>query len=512
MVSDSGKTVSPWLATVEMPRFPTLQSDLSADVCVVGAGITGITTAYLLAQEGRKVVVIDDGPVGGGETGRTTAHIASALDDRYFHLEKLFGEEGARTAAQSHSAAIRKISEIVAAEKIDCDFVTLDGFLFEPPGRNPANIDREYTAARRAGLQVAIVDSAPAPFDTGKALKFSGQAQFHPLKYLRGLVGVIQAKGGQIFTGTRAMEMEGSNPAKVKTKNGQTITAGAIVVATNTPVNDWVVIHSKQAAYRTYVIGLEVPAVAVPPILLWDDDDPYHYVRLQKGGDTADGKDLLIVGGEDHKTGQKEEGSAPFGRLEKWARDRYLIAGEVAFRWSGQVMEPVDSLAYIGRNPADEENIYVATGDSGNGMTHGTIAGILITDLIMGRKNPWEELYDPRRKTLRSAAEYAKENLNVATQYTDFLTAGEIRSADELRPGFGAIMRHGKDKLAVYKDENGAVHEMSAVCPHLKCIVKWNHVEKSWDCPCHGSRFNADGKVLNGPALTDLEPVATAVH
>jgi glycine/D-amino acid oxidase-like deaminating enzyme/nitrite reductase/ring-hydroxylating ferredoxin subunit len=488
-----------------MPNTAALNQDISVDVCVVGAGISGLTTAYLLGREGRKVAVLDDGPIGGGETGRTTAHIVNALDDRYYELERLHGTRGIQIAAASHTAAIDKVEEIVTTEKIDCDFLRIDGFLFEPKDGDPKDLETERDACLRAGLKVELVERAPAPFDTGRALKFPRQAQFHPLQYLRGLAIAIQNQGGQIFTGTFAQEMQGGPECHVKSKSGKTVRAKALVVATNTPVNDRVIMHTKQMPYRTYVIGAEIPRDAVEAILLWDDDMPYHYVRLMHAKESSP-NDLLIVGGEDHKTGQPEEGGAPFGRLERWMRERYPMAGEVKFRWSGQVMEPYDKIGYIGRNPTDEKNVHVITGDSGNGMTHGTIGGMLCTDLIIGRKNEWETLYDPRRKTLHGSAalEYAKENLNTAAQYRDWLARGDVKSADEIKNGTGAVMRKGMKHVAAYRDGDGVLHERSAVCPHLGCIVRWNHVEKTWDCPCHGSRFSAVGKVLNGPSLGDL--------
>ena len=505
MESDSGKTVSPWFPTVEMPATAALNQDISVDVCVVGAGISGLTTAYLLGREGKKVAVLDDGPIGGGETGRTTAHIVNALDDRYYELERLHGTRGIQLAAASHTSAIDKVEEIVNAEKIDCDFLRVDGYLFEPKEGDPKDLETERDACVRAGLKVELVERAPAPFDTGRALKFPRQAQFHPLKYLRGLAIAIQKRGGQIFTGTFAEEMVGGAECHVKTKTGKSVKAKALVVATNSPVNDRVIIHTKQMPYRSYVIGVEIPRDAVEPILLWDDDMPYHYVRLMRAKESG-ANDLLIVGGEDHKTGQPEEGGAPFGSLERWTRERYPMVGEVKFRWSGQVMEPYDKIGYIGRNPADEKNVYVITGDSGNGMTNGTIGGILCTDLIMGRKNEWDTLYDPRRKTLHPSAtlEYTKENLNTAAQYRDWLARGDVKNAEEIKNGTGAVMRKGMKHVAAYRDAEGVLHERSAVCPHLGCIVRWNHVEKTWDCPCHGSRFSAVGKVLNGPSLGDL--------
>ena len=302
---------------------------------------------------------------------------------------------------------------------------------------------------------------------------------------------------------------------KIETSNGHIITAQAAVVATNCPINDRLVIHSKQAPYATYVVGLRVTR-EMEHTLLWDtamtaEDEkqklgpiPYHYIRFARDGTS----DVLIVGGEDHKTGQASDCEQRFTKLERWARDHFPFVGEVTDRWSGQVMEPVDGVAYLGRNPGDK-NVYVVTGDSGNGMTHGTIAGMLIVDLIAGRENPWTKLYDPSRKTLKPAvmADYIAENANVAAQLRDYVTSGDEPSADKINKGEGALLRDGVKKIAAYRDEKGTLHKFSAVCPHLKCIVRWDSCEKTWDCPCHGSRFDALGHVLNGPAITDLEPV-----
>jgi Rieske Fe-S protein len=270
------------------------------------------------------------------------------------------------------------------------------------------------------------------------------------------------------------------------------------VVATNTPINDLVTMHTKQAAYRTYVIAGQVPKGAMTDALLWDTGDPYHYVRLQPDEE----HDWLIVGGEDHKTGQASDGYSRLDRLEEWARQRFPI-GDVRWRWSGQVMESNDFLGFAGRNPG-ENNVFVASGDSGMGMTHGTIAGTVISDLIRGEPNAWSELYDPARKMFSAAGEFARANLNVAAQYVDHVTPGDIDSADQLLPGQGAVMRSGLSKVAVYRDEAGTLHEFSAICPHLGCVVTWNGLERGWDCPCHGSLFDCQGKVLNGPANTPL--------
>lgn len=507
MKSDSGATVSVWMAEERIPDDGPLNADLNVDVCVVGAGIAGITTAYMLTKEGKRVVVLDDGEIGGTMTSRTTAHLVNVLDDRYYELERLHGEDGARIAAASHSAAVDAIERTVQEEGIDCEFERLDGFLFVPPGESTDELADELAACHRAGVTgVEWAERAPMEnFDTGRCLRFQNQAQFHPIKYVTGLAKAIRDRGGLLHSGTHASKIEGGSPARIEATGGAVVTAASVVVATNTPVNDRVVMHTKQGPYITYVIGLEVPKGTITKALYWDTPDPYHYVRLTNSPDD-EAVEILIVGGEDHKTGQADDTGERFGRLEQWTRERFPSAGDVAYRWSGQVMEPIDGMGYIGRNPWDEENVYIATGDSGNGMTHGTIAGILLTDLISGRENEWEKLYDPGRTPARAPLEFAKENLNVAAQYTDLITGGEVDSPDEIEPGEGAIIREGMKKLAVYRDESGSVFKMSAVCVHLGCIVDWNPTEKSWDCPCHGSRFDRFGKVFQGPANSDLPP------
>jgi len=489
-----------WIASAQIPSYSALLSDVTADVCVVGAGIAGLTTAYLLTQVGKSVVVIEDGAVGSGMTSATTAHLANALDDRYVEIERLHGERGAALAAESHTAAIDKIEAIVAREKIDCDFERIHGYLFAAPGDDDL-IDRELAAAWRAGLyNVSKIGRAPLTFDTGPCLQFPSQGQFHPLKYLAGLARAIENGNGRIYTGTHADTITGGKDAKVVARGG-TISAGAIVVATNAPVNDRVVVHTKQAPYMTYVIGAPVPRGSVTRALYWDTEDPYHYIRLYSIGSATD---LLIVGGEDHKSGQGDDTAARHPRLEAWARERFPAMAPVAFTWAGQVMETVDGLAFIGRNPMDHDNVYLVTGDSGMGMTHGTIAGMIITDLIAGRANSWAALYDPGRVTLRASGEYAKEAINTAAQYKEWVTGGDVSSPDEIAKDSGAVLRHGVTKVAVYRDPTGTLHERSAVCPHLGCIVAWNAAEKTWDCPCHGSRFDKFGEVINGPANRGL--------
>jgi glycine/D-amino acid oxidase-like deaminating enzyme/nitrite reductase/ring-hydroxylating ferredoxin subunit len=513
MNEHAGRTQSPWMATSPHPEFPALTENAEADVCIVGAGIAGLTTAFLLAQQGRSVLVLDDGPVGAGETERTTAHLSNALDDRYSVLERIHGDRGARLAADSHTAAIDAIERIVRDEQIDCDFSRLDGYLFNAPHQPEDLLHEELAAAHRAGLgDVELVDRAPlVSFNTGPALLFPRQGQIQPLKYVSGLVRGIVRNRGRIHTRTHAAVIRGGAAAYVQTHNGWRVRAKAIVLATNTPINDRVAIHSRQRAYRTYVIAMAVPVGTVPQVLYWDTDDPYHYVRLQPAGvaDARPARDLLIVGGEDHLTGHNETADARFARLERWTRERFPMAGDVRFQWSGQVMEPVDGLAYIGRNPLDADNVFIATGDSGHGMTHGTIAGLLLTDLIQGRSNRWAELYDPARIPARTVKDFIGENVEMASQYLDWLTAGETEDEAHIAPGSGAIIRRGLAKIAVYRDEEGRLHHCSAICPHLRGVVNWNDAEKTWDCPVHGSRFDAVGHVVNGPANRDLTPLGT---
>jgi glycine/D-amino acid oxidase-like deaminating enzyme/nitrite reductase/ring-hydroxylating ferredoxin subunit len=507
------KNESVWADTAEMPNFPPLQESTLADICIVGAGIAGLTTAYLLTQAGKSVVILDDGPLAGGVTEVTTAHLSNAIDDRYFEIERLHGQRGAQLTAQSHTAAIDRIATVAKHENIDCDFERLDGYLFLAPGEKDEVLNRELAAARRAGL-VDVEKLACAPlssYRTGPCLRFPNQGQFHPLKYLAGLATAIERDGGRLFTQTHADRIDGGAPAQIKV-GSYIVTADAVVVATNTPINDLVAIHTKQAPYMTYVVAARVPRGSITKALYWDTQDPYHYIRLQglqsgNGNAISSEEDLLIVGGEDHKTGQADDTDKRHARLEVWARERFPMMGPIEYTWSGQVMETIDGLAFIGRNPLDKDNVFIVTGDSGMGMTHGTIAGILLTDLILGRENPWATLYSPSRKTLRAAGGYAKHAFNMAVQYTDWLSGGDVSSVGEIANDSGAVLRRGLTKIAAYRDEHGKLHERSAICPHLGCIVGWNPTEKTWDCPCHGSRFSKFGEVMSGPANSALASI-----
>jgi glycine/D-amino acid oxidase-like deaminating enzyme/nitrite reductase/ring-hydroxylating ferredoxin subunit len=501
-----------WVESVDPLIFAPLNENLVTDVVVVGGGIAGLTIAYSLAKNGKHVVVLERDFIGSGETGNTTAHITNALDERYTQLEELFGEEKARLAAQSHTTAINFIEAAVQREGIDCDFKRVPGYLFLHPTDKQKTLEDELQASNRAGIRTELVHTVPGiPNAHSPSLMFPNQAQFHPLKYLYGLCRAIINCGGKIYTDSGVKEVTKKG---AKTEH-YTVEAAHVVVTTNTPFNDKVTMHTKQFPYRSYVVGAKIPAGSLEPALWWDTGDqestwitkPYNYVRTQP---LDENYDLLICGGVDHKTGQANKDhineEERFTVLESWVKQKFPITKEFVYRWSGQVVEPVDSLGFIGRNPGDS-NIYIATGTSGNGITYGTIAGILIPDLILEFENPWEKIYDPSRLPLRAFGDYLSEVGNMAVQYGDYLKAGDLKSADELNYEEGAVLKVSGKHVAVYKDIEGNLNAYSAACTHLGCIVHWNAFEKSFDCPCHGSRFSCTGKVVNGPSNTDLNSI-----
>jgi glycine/D-amino acid oxidase-like deaminating enzyme/nitrite reductase/ring-hydroxylating ferredoxin subunit len=524
----SGKSESLWFANIQPIKFTKLTRNISTDVVIIGGGIAGMTTAYLLSKAEKKVILVEDGYIGSGETGRTTAHITHALDDRYYNLEKIHGKQGAQKAAESHTAAINLIESIAKEEKIDCEFQRLDGFLFLDPSDKKESLDKELEATHNAGIaSTGIIQQSPLPsFDTGPCLRFPNQAQFQPLKYLAGLADAITNKyKGEIFTETHAQEINFNDTTTIKTLEGYTINATKIVIATNAPiVNETSKIYDKQEPYRTYVIGASIKKDSVPKGLYWDTGDqnsknsvpPYHYIRIQNV-ENSESNDLLIVGGEDHKTGETDNGSYEerFGTLERWTRKRFPIEN-IKYKWSGQVMEPMDSLAFIGHNPGHNgKNLYIATGDSGNGITHGTIAGIILSDSILKKDNPWQDLYNPSRQIQTYTTTQGNEASSLPSSSSEGKQQEEQQQQVETTsPSFSNILvslssEQGTvledKKITVYKDKTGNSHTYSAVCTHLGCTVAWNSLEKSFDCPCHGSRFSNRGKVINGPANANLE-------
>lgn len=497
-------TQSVWAADAPSRASSTLSEDASCDVCVVGSGIAGLTTAYLLAKEGKRVIVLDAKPeIASGETAFTTAHLAWYLDDTFSHLASVRGDEVAKQAASSHKAAIDLIGEIVGTENISCDYKRVDAHLF-PGADGPDTLNEEEKTLTRLGLPFTRTKLDFSGKQVVDCLRFADHGRFHPLKYLVGLAGAIRKHGGIIHTKTVVEKVRGGAPCKVTTTHGLTVSAGAVVIATNNPFEGGTTLHTKVAAYITYAFAAEIPKNSFNHGLCWDTEDPYHYVRAQEG-ETGTSTDYLIVGGEDHKTGQAEDQPQRWDRLKAWASERFPNMGPVRYHWSGQVFETPDGLALMGLAPWNGPNVFIMTGDSGMGMTHGTLGARLVADLVQGRTNELAAVYSPSRMMPGALRTLLGENLNLAAQYTDWLTGGDVKSADEIPPGHGAVVRSGLTKLAMYKDNQGKVTTLSAVCPHLGGIVRWNPGEATWDCPCHGSRFNATGMCLHGPSTRDLK-------
>jgi glycine/D-amino acid oxidase-like deaminating enzyme/nitrite reductase/ring-hydroxylating ferredoxin subunit len=491
---------SPWME-LQPPQLSPLRGDLETDVLVIGAGIAGLSTAYELAQAGRRVAVVDRGRFGRGASARTTAHLAFEADDYFHELIKTHGAEQARLWYESQAAAVDRIEAICRAEAIDCDFRRLDGFLVPAGEKDVDYLRKELAAAWEAGFVDAEWLEEGAPVVGGAAIRFPRQGRMHPTRYLDGLVQALQRSGARLHDNTAIAGLEERNGwISANTEMGACVRAKQAVVATNSPFHLTIPIHTKQAPYRTYAIAAPIAKGAAPDVLLWDTEEPgYHYVRIQPAG----AEDLLIVGGGDHKSGTEDDGPDRIGRLEQWMRERFPAAGAVRYAWSGQVYEPADYVGFVGRSPQHNE-VYVVTGDSGQGITTGAMAGMLLRDLITGEDTPWARLYAPSRQMHRSLGEYVGENLKAARHWVELVTARQVASTDDIPAGQGALVRlHGKP-VAAFRDDAGELHLSSAVCTHAGCVVHWNSFERCWDCPCHGSQFAADGQVLNGPAFRPL--------
>ncbi|GGK19373.1 (2Fe-2S) ferredoxin [Deinococcus malanensis] len=467
-----------------MPSFQPLTRDVEADAVVVGGGIAGLTTAYLLAREGQRVVLLERDEIGSGETTRSSAQLTASLDFRYYELAGIHGEQRTRLIAQSHTQAVDEIERIVRDEGIACDWTRIPSFLFAPPDQQE-DLARELAAMQSAGLDVGMVGPPAGTRDLGPCIRLEQQAAFHPVLYLQGLARAAQRLGAQIYTQSLVTSYDAS---EVLTEGGARVRARHVVLATNVPVADRVKFSFRLEPFRTYMVTLDLTD-ALEPGHYWDTVDPYHYVRL-------DGN-ALLVGGEDHVVGRADDAEERYGRLEAWARERFPV-GQRREAWSGQVENTPDGLAYIG----ESGGVYVVTGDVGNGLTHGTIGGRVIRDLILGRENAWVDLYDANRLPRGNRLEWIKEGISAAGHLGEWVTGGDDLS--DLAPGEGAVVRHGLKKLAVYRDDQGTLHARTARCPHFGCVVHWNTGEKSWDCPCHGSRFTAFGELLHGPARVGL--------
>jgi glycine/D-amino acid oxidase-like deaminating enzyme/nitrite reductase/ring-hydroxylating ferredoxin subunit len=509
MNANDERTRSLWVSDVELaPKASRLAEDLTCDVVVVGSGIAGLSVAYELSQLGKSVVVLDRGRIGGGMTSRTTAHLAPICDDGVAELAKMRGEETAAKFQASQAAAVDRIEAIVSKHKIKCDFRRLDAYLFPAPGMEFKEAreqqDEEYKALRAAKVDVSKAKGIKLKgYENAPILHYSNQATFHPLKYLAGLIEQIEAQGGRLFADSPVVEVEErEDDVRVKLEGGMAVSAGHAVFGTNSPTCDWVDIHSKMAPYRTYAMAFAIPRGVLPDALYWDMADPYHYVRIQPGRGATD---YLIVGGGDHKSGEADDGAVRFEAIEAWIRELIPDLGREVARWSGQVLDTIDYCGFIGRDPS-RKRTFISTGDSGQGMTHGALAGVLLKNLIIYGAAEWSEVYEPSRKPVSATMNFVSENVTAIKSFAEHLTPGELSSAADLKPGDGGILRSRMNKLAVCRDMKGKLHACSAVCTHLGCHVHWNSTEQCWDCPCHGSQFAPDGAVLAGPAIAPLEP------
>lgn len=501
-------TSKPALAAVTSPALAAgpLREDVEVDVAVVGGGITGATTALLLKRQGLRVGVLEAAvSPPWGETSRSTAHLTQALDLRPRRLISRFGEEAAAQVTSAHAAAIDLIEELAQAHAPGAGFARVPGFLVARTDDEVAALDDEATATELLRAPVSLVDEVPLSLGARRALRWERQAQINPAAYLLGLLGAVAGDGSFVAGDSRALtitEGSGDEPCRVETARG-TVRARVVINAAHVPINTRIFLHTKIASYRTYVVAARAEGLPADVGLFWDMSAPYRYWRAAQVGDET----LLLVGGEDHKVGQNDDTLARFEPLE--AALAFTLGGRpiVVARWSGQVVEPVDGLPYIGHKSLGKK-VLVATGYAGNGLTGGTLAAMLLCDEVQGRAHPWSELFASTRvRPLASARAFVRENANTTRHLVgDRFTHAAGGSVAGIAPGEGAVVDVGGESLAVYRDQGGRVYACSATCTHLGCTVAWNRAERSWDCPCHGSRFDAFGDVLNGPAVEPLEP------
>jgi glycine/D-amino acid oxidase-like deaminating enzyme/nitrite reductase/ring-hydroxylating ferredoxin subunit len=494
-----------WIDTV-VADAPALADDKRVDTVVVGSGIAGLSTAYELVCRGQKVAVLDRGPIAGGMTSRTSAHLTSQSDDGFKTLTQVRGLDGAKTFYESHAAAIDRIEAIAQKERIECHFRRVNGYLFPAIGKDPAEeLTPEFEATKQIGMPIERHTGLPFKgLEQVRCLRYPNLATFHPLRYLRGIADAFIRRGGTLFADTTVTAVEEKGAAvTVRTANNVSLQAANAVIATNSPINNMVALHTKLAPYRTYAMAITIERDSIEDALYWDTLDPYHYVRLENGRGATQ---YVVVGGADHKTGEADDGWARFEGIESWIRALLPKLGNVTHRWSGQTLDPIDYAAFIGRNPGND-HVFVHTGDSGQGLTHGVAGSLLLSQLIAGERCPWVEFYDPSRITLSAAKTFIAENITAVKNFAEYIAPGELKSVDELKPGKGAIVREGLRKIAAFRDDKGQVHRVSAACTHVGCHLHWNSFERCWDCPCHGSHFAVDGTALNGPAVAALEPI-----
>ncbi|AKD02741.1 FAD-dependent oxidoreductase [Pontibacter korlensis] len=495
-----------WSATTPFRTYPQLSGDIEVDVAIVGAGITGISTAYNLARAGQRVAVLEALKVGSGTTGSSTGNLYAPVDERLYNVESKHNEETLKAVASSRSTAVDFIEQRVQEYNIDCEFKRVPWYLFSEPGNDlMAQVERERRAAEKAGLPVT--DQAPAgfPFKVESITNIANQAQFNPLKYVQGLAAAIEGENCRIFEGTKVTNVEDGEPCVVHTEQGK-VTAKHVVMATHSPKGIYAV-HTAMEPYREYAMAVrlkgEVPAGGV----YWHVQQMQHYSVRPYSNEQGN---YLLVLGEAHKVGHQEHNEENFLKLEQYLTERFDV-DHIVYKWAAQNYKPADVLPYIGTSPM-QDHTYIATGFAADGLTWGTVAGMIITDAILEKENPWATFFDPKRFTpIASAPKFAKENISVATHLVkDWLFYGEAEQLKDIKPGEGKTIEIDDEKLAAYRDDEGKLHVVSSVCTHMGCIVHFNNAEKSWDCPCHGSRFSVEGEVLEGPAYYNLaKPDAT---
>ena len=500
------RSLSYWIDTVPpMTPRPTLAEDLTCEVCIVGAGMAGITAAYILAGAGRDVVVLDRGQMAMEDTGHTTAHLQRVDDARLSHLVPRFGLDNARLVWDGHDEALRFIESNVEEHQIRCDFTRLDAYLYSPHAKDKRLLKEERRLARKIGYPAEWADADEVPFPAEHAIKFPSQGKFHPRKYLVSLRAQADRRGARFYENTEVVEVKKGRHVKVTTREGSTVKAKWFLSCSNVPFAGSDTIHTKVQPYRTYVVAARVPKNVFGEALYWDTEDPYHYTRVEHKAD----HDLVILGGEDHLVGAVDDTERRWGLLYEHLK-LAVPEFEPAYQWSGQVIETVDDLPYIGRIPGRGKNELMVTGDSGTGMTFGTLGGIMLAERVLGRGTPWDELFDPQRVTADATPmkEWLKHNLHAGGVLAKrMLQPSEIRDVAELRYGEGALMKFGMKPVAVARGKDGTLCAVSGACTHMGCGVKWNSGEQSWDCPCHGSRFAPTGEVLHGPAKEPLAEV-----
>jgi len=501
------KNVPVWIDNTPIRKFPKLQKNINVDVLVVGAGVTGITTAYLLKKAGSTIALIERERVASMDTGHTTAHLTYVTDVQLQELARNFGNDHAQAAWDAGADAVDQIERIVGEEQSDCEFTRVPAYLHVrvdgSSKKEASSLKKEADVAAKLGFDAAYLNSAP--YFNLPAVRFANQAKFHPRKYLRSLVEKIPGNGSHVLEKSGASEFD-AKKRRVKV-NRNWISFHRVVMATNNPlvgfasITSATLLQTKLSLYTSYALGARVPLNTVPEALFWDTRDPYDYLRI----DRHRGFDYIVYGGEDHKTGQKKKTQNAYARLLVRLR-KIIPKANIDHRWSGQVICTPDGLPYIGQNA---EHQFVATGYCGNGITFGTVAAIMARDWTTGQKNPWTDLFAVDRKKIKGAMwNYLRDNKDYPYyMFKDRLARPEADSVCELRPGDGMIIgRHGK-KVAAFRDPRGHIHRLSPVCTHLGCLVRWNPSESTWDCPCHGSRFKPTGEVIAGPAEEPLPRV-----